>query len=426
VRTLNLIPPKRRSGTGRRILTAAAVILGALVTSTSVLEAYSTFCGVHPGDQSTYYINPNFMDAGAGNTAQQIAALQAAADEWTSNGGSQFQWIYNGQSGKTSISTGDGQNVIYADPGNGGSTLAETWCSSSGGTIVGWDMRFWEGDHNWSISPGSGEFDIEGVAVHELGHALGLGHSSVSNASMYPSTSSGQGSINIRSIENDDKAGVVFLYGSSLGPPMLTSVSPGNGYARGGETITLTGTDFTAGMSVSFGENSATVLNVSGSTQCTVRAPKADALGAVDVSVQTQGGMDSLASAYTYDQNPLSVSFTGTPRVNKVFQVVVYGPPNAEYVVAIGQTEGPATIKGLEFCFARDATLEVVGKSFGNRPPTTANLDATGEISLSYTVPDDQSLVFENLYLQGAVNTGPGRAIDDFVVTNCVTVTVFP
>ena len=36
------------------------------------------------------------------------------------------------------------------------------------------------------------EWDIEGIMVHEVGHVLGIGHSSVSGATMYPSVSSCQ------------------------------------------------------------------------------------------------------------------------------------------------------------------------------------------------------------------------------------------
>lgn len=35
----------------------------------------------------------------------------------------------------------------------------------------------------------SGEFDIDGVMAHEVGHVIGIGHSNVSGATMYPSVS---------------------------------------------------------------------------------------------------------------------------------------------------------------------------------------------------------------------------------------------
>lgn len=56
----------------------------------------------------------------------------------------------------------------------------------------------------------SNEFDIDGVMVHEVGHVIGLGHSSVSGATMYPSVSSCN--YNNRTLENDDVAGKNDLY----------------------------------------------------------------------------------------------------------------------------------------------------------------------------------------------------------------------
>jgi hypothetical protein len=56
----------------------------------------------------------------------------------------------------------------------------------------------------------SGEFDIDGIMVHEVGHVIGLGHSSVTGATMYPSVSSCN--YNNRTLESDDVAGKNDLY----------------------------------------------------------------------------------------------------------------------------------------------------------------------------------------------------------------------
>jgi len=65
----------------------------------------------------------------------------------------------------------------------------------------------------------SGEFYIEGVQVHETGHGLGLAHTSVSGATMYPSVSSCNDGP--ATTEKDDEDGLNALYGSSSpgGPP---------------------------------------------------------------------------------------------------------------------------------------------------------------------------------------------------------------
>ncbi|KAG8383146.1 hypothetical protein BUALT_Bualt05G0154300 [Buddleja alternifolia] len=75
-----------------------------------------------------------------------------------------------------------------------------------------------DGEENWVIN---GDFvngsprtavDLESVAVHEIGHILGLGHSAVEEAIMYPTISSG-----VRKVElaSDDVMGVQELYGAN-------------------------------------------------------------------------------------------------------------------------------------------------------------------------------------------------------------------
>lgn len=56
----------------------------------------------------------------------------------------------------------------------------------------------------------SGEFDIEGIMVHEVGHVIGIGHSNVSGATMYPTVSSCNTAN--RSLEADDIAAKNDLY----------------------------------------------------------------------------------------------------------------------------------------------------------------------------------------------------------------------
>ncbi|KAF8370066.1 hypothetical protein HHK36_031897 [Tetracentron sinense] len=62
--------------------------------------------------------------------------------------------------------------------------------------------------------------DLESVAVHEIGHLLGLGHSSVKEAIMFPTISSGTKKVELAS---DDIDGIHELYGSN--PNFNTSSS---------------------------------------------------------------------------------------------------------------------------------------------------------------------------------------------------------
>lgn len=56
----------------------------------------------------------------------------------------------------------------------------------------------------------SGEYDIDGVMAHEVGHVIGIGHSNVSGATMYPSVSACN--LGNRSLSSDDFAARDDLY----------------------------------------------------------------------------------------------------------------------------------------------------------------------------------------------------------------------
>ena len=89
--------------------------------------------------------------------------------------------------------------------------------------------------------------------------------------------------------------------------PTLTAVAPNEGPTVGGQTVTLTGTNFRAGMQVSFGTAAATGLIIDSTTSARVVTPS-NAVGPVTVSVTTPGGAGTLPNGYTYVVAPVLTS----------------------------------------------------------------------------------------------------------------------
>lgn len=96
-----------------------------------------------------------------------------------------------------------GQTIIHTDP-NG--RLRDT------------DIHLNGVEYTWSLGmdPSDAAVDLRGVALHEMGHALGLGHSAEPRATMHASHPPG---LVWRSLAEDDRDGVCALY-------------PGTGAAR--------------------------------------------------------------------------------------------------------------------------------------------------------------------------------------------------
>jgi IPT/TIG domain len=85
--------------------------------------------------------------------------------------------------------------------------------------------------------------------------------------------------------------------------PTVTGVSPGTGTTAGGTPVTITGTNFVSGATVTFASGSATSVVVVSGTSITAVTPSGSA-GAVTVTVTVSGISGDLASAFTYVATP--------------------------------------------------------------------------------------------------------------------------
>ena len=88
-------------------------------------------------------------------------------------------------------------------------------------------------------------------------------------------------------------------YVHAQGAPTVAGVGPNSGSTTGGDSVILTGTNFTGATAVRFGEKSATGFSVNNATTIRATTPT-HAAGAVTVEVTTPGGSAALTNAYTY------------------------------------------------------------------------------------------------------------------------------
>ena len=193
------------------ILIFSALLGVVFLAGSRSLEAYTFWCARWSPPDANFRTNPNFRDSQAGTVQDQILAMATGAYAWNNEGASLFDFHYAGTTTITYVSN-DGIISMFSVNQNGFGVLAETCCQQSGGFFNGFDIKFYDGDVTWSGpgTPGFLQTDLWSVTAHELGHGLGLGHSSISAATMYPYYN--LGSIAWRDLYSDDINGVRARY----------------------------------------------------------------------------------------------------------------------------------------------------------------------------------------------------------------------
>jgi hypothetical protein len=224
----------------------------ALMLAIPALSYLNEFTGTTPDHWDlnafpvTYSINPSVSTNIASGSAAAVAAIQQSFATWNAAPNASFNIAFAGPSNLTANAT-DGVNLIcfvcQGDFTKDSTTLAVTvttiataagennqhgGVTSGPGQIFDADILF-NTAVTWTTggTPGTNQEDLQTVATHEIGHFLGLDHSAVVRAVMYPFAPS-----LLSTLSYDDVAAVSALYPKSV-PDVPTGSISG--------TVTFTG-----------------------------------------------------------------------------------------------------------------------------------------------------------------------------------------
>jgi Tol biopolymer transport system component len=166
------------------------------------------------------------------------------------------------------------------------------------------------------------------------------------------------------------------------GAPTVTGVAPNTGPATGGTAITLTGTNFVSGATVTVGGTAATGVTVVNATTITATTPAGSA-GAATVAVTTTGGTGSLASAFTYLAAP---TVTGVaPNTGPATGGTAITLTGTNFVSGATVTVGGTAATGVTVVNATTITATTPAGSAGAATVAVTTTGGTGSLASAFT-----------------------------------------
>jgi hypothetical protein len=224
-----------------KLVAGLACVAGAVVLAAHT-HAFSLAYAKWASPSVVFYVNPSNLDVTATSAEN---AFKVGMNAWTTQAQSNFRYIYGGRVSDTRTGN-DGRNVVVFRNASSGSALATTYSWWSGTTRIDSDIIVWDGAYRFytGTSGCSSGVYLEDVLTHELGHSLGLNHSSNSSATMYPTVY--WCSMAPRTLAADDIAGAQALYGvartsTTNTAPAVTISSPTGGTFATTTAIAFTG-----------------------------------------------------------------------------------------------------------------------------------------------------------------------------------------
>jgi hypothetical protein len=165
--------------------------------------AFSTRC-TWPTPQLTFA-----FEDGTNDTTGEFGAVRAALATWAAAVPLTFTEVSRNQSPDVAV---DWRPAADPDHSMIGGVLAHADFPPACGVVTDTlpkPVHFDDSETAWSVTPSAGTFDIETVALHELGHILGLQHSDVPGSVMFPSVAANTTN---RALTPDDLLGIRQLY----------------------------------------------------------------------------------------------------------------------------------------------------------------------------------------------------------------------
>jgi MYXO-CTERM domain-containing protein len=199
------------------LLTAILILPTAFAWEVKTNEAGNPMAWATP--EVPFAVNTDGLPAGVTERGI-VEAAQAAAAQFSQVRGEPIRLVSDGTTRAASLTYADDQNIVFfdedwADYGFDDSLLGVTniW-SYDDGEIVAFDMVLNAQHHDWTDRGDEGRHDLANTLTHEFGHALGLGHSEVAEATMFASATPGE--IVKRDLHADDLEAIVALYGGQM------------------------------------------------------------------------------------------------------------------------------------------------------------------------------------------------------------------
>ncbi|MBI5641201.1 MAG: matrixin family metalloprotease [Nitrospirae bacterium] len=162
----------------------------------------------------TYKINST--DGPSGSSGQ----ISSAATTWSNVATSTFNFVNGGATSSSNWGSNNGENIIvflsFSDSCASTLGINQYWYNPGTGSILDSDIKF-NTDCNLTTDGSGTGFDVQSLALHELGHSLSLGHTSgtVMNSTLM------EGSLK-RNLTSDDRNGISAIYPSGTPPTTYT------------------------------------------------------------------------------------------------------------------------------------------------------------------------------------------------------------